>query len=199
MDAHTQTWWAKTFIGAAVMGLASPGCVRRTLTINTEPQGALVWLNGEEVGTAPVTTDFLWYGDYEVVARMPGYQTLSTHHVLKEPWYQLPGVDFFSEILYPGRVVDARTAEFTLEPEALPSTEQLLENAAAFRERALGPAPKTEEKKVDAPPDQSVKPAPLTTQGTPPVELEPPPGEPEVEPARMEMRPVSTPASPRKP
>ena len=42
------------------------GCVERKLTINTEPQGAVVFLNDEEIGTSPVTASFEWYGDYNV-------------------------------------------------------------------------------------------------------------------------------------
>ena len=71
------------------------GCVRRTVTIHSEPAGALVWLNDEEVGRTPVTTDFLWYGDYDVVVRKDGYQTLVTHAVIPQPWYQWPVLDFF--------------------------------------------------------------------------------------------------------
>ena len=113
------------------------GCVRRTLTINTEPQGAVVWLNDEEIGTTPVTTDFLWYGDYDVVARRRGYQTLRTHDKIDPPWYQLPGIDLISEALYPGWIVDARSMHFELRPEQLPSRDQLLENARRMRENAF--------------------------------------------------------------
>ncbi|MCP4263659.1 MAG: PEGA domain-containing protein, partial [Planctomycetes bacterium] len=46
------------------VSLLLSGCVERKLTINTEPQGALVILNDEEIGTSPVTVSFEWYGDY---------------------------------------------------------------------------------------------------------------------------------------
>ena len=55
------------------------GCVERKLTINTEPQGALVILNYEEIGTSPVTVSFSWYGDYRVRISKQGYETLNTH------------------------------------------------------------------------------------------------------------------------
>ena len=42
------------------------GCVERKLTILTEPEGALVALNDEEIGRSPVTVSFQWYGDYNV-------------------------------------------------------------------------------------------------------------------------------------
>jgi hypothetical protein len=44
------------FIAALLLG----GCVERELTINTKPEGALVILNDEEIGTSPVTVSFNW-------------------------------------------------------------------------------------------------------------------------------------------
>ena len=104
-----------------LVGLASAGCVRRTLIIETEPQGALVFLNDEEIGRSPVQREFLWYGDYDIVARKEGYATLHTHERINTPWYQVPGIDFFTELLYPGRIHDQRLMSFTLEPESLPT------------------------------------------------------------------------------
>ncbi|MEZ6082644.1 MAG: hypothetical protein R3E58_01500 [Phycisphaerae bacterium] len=37
-------------LACGIVALINTGCVRRTLTINTEPQGALIWLNDEEIG-----------------------------------------------------------------------------------------------------------------------------------------------------
>jgi hypothetical protein len=67
-------------------GLFLTGCVERKLTINTEPQGALVILNDEEIGTSPVTVSFEWYGDYWVRISKEGYESLNTHRPLKGPW-----------------------------------------------------------------------------------------------------------------
>ncbi|NOX59000.1 MAG: PEGA domain-containing protein [Planctomycetes bacterium] len=117
--------------------LVLTGCVRRTLTIDTEPQGALIWLNDEEIGRSPVTTDFLWYGDYDVIARLDGHETLKTHQLLRKPWYQWMLIDFFAEILYPGEIHDQRSMAFTLEPEVIPDRNELLDRAAEFRERTV--------------------------------------------------------------
>ncbi len=127
--------FGKLFIYATLGGivLLSSGCVRRTLTINTEPQGALLWLNDEEIGRTPVSVDFLWYGDYDVVARLDGYQTLTTHHEVECPWYELPGIDLVAEALYPGRIHDTHTMEFALEPAEPADREGLLERAKELR------------------------------------------------------------------
>lgn len=126
-----------TALSVAMLLLTPTGCVRRTLTITTEPSGALLWLNDEEIGRSPASVDFLWYGDYDVVARLDGHSTLVTNHPIKAPWYQLPGMDFFAEVLYPGWIHDQRQVHFELAPESLPEQAQLLQNAESFREEAL--------------------------------------------------------------
>jgi hypothetical protein len=97
--------------------------VERELTINTEPNGATVFLNDEQIGQSPVTTDFNWYGDYKVRISKPGYDTLKTHRELKAPWYDCFPFDFFAQVLYPGKIVD--TYEWTFE---LPDKTQIPED-----------------------------------------------------------------------
>ena len=113
------------------------GCVRRTMTITTEPPGAMVFLNDQEIGRSEVTTDFLWYGDYGVTLRKKGYETLKTHWEVKPPWYQYMPIDFFAEVLWPGHIHDTRDAHFVLQPKQLPTSEELVSRAAETRERAL--------------------------------------------------------------
>jgi len=116
---------------------ALAGCVERTLTITTTPEGALVWLNDEEVGRTPVTKNFTWYGDYDVMIRKEGYKTLKTHTRIQEPWYQIPPIDFFAECLVPATIRDNRHLEYTLEPAEQTGSDELVERAQQFRERTL--------------------------------------------------------------
>ena len=116
-----------------VVGLSSSGCVERQLTINTQPQGALVALNDEEIGTSPVTVSFSWYGDYNVAIRKAGFETFKTHRKLKAPWYDKFPFDFFAQILNPKRIVDSYEWTFTLEPEQQPTREELIQNAEELR------------------------------------------------------------------
>lgn len=122
---------------AVFLAAGLTGCVRRTVTINTDPQGATVHLNDQLVGTSPVSVDFTWYGDYDVVLRQEGYQTLSTNHRLDAPWYQLPGVDFVSEILVPWTIHDQQEMAFVLEPAEPVDADTVLNKAIEFRERTL--------------------------------------------------------------
>ena len=129
-----------TTIGLLGMMLAMAsvgGCVRRTLTIQSDPTAALVYLNDEEVGRTPVTVDFTWYGDYDVLVRKEGFETLRTHRKISPPWYQVPPMDFVAEVLIPVTYHDRQLMDFVLEPEQVPSNDELLEQAVLFRQRAL--------------------------------------------------------------
>jgi hypothetical protein len=120
------------FVLAANLLLA--GCVERTLTINTEPEGAIVILNDEEIGISPVTTSFEWYGDYNVRISKQGYETLKTHRNLKAPWYDKFPFDFFA-MLYPKRIVDTYEWTFELAPQKQPTTEELIRDAEELKEQ----------------------------------------------------------------
>jgi hypothetical protein len=110
------------------------GCVERKLTINTEPAGATVILNDEEIGTSPVTVSFNWYGDYNIRITKEGYETLKTHRELKGPWYDVFPFDFFA-MLNPARTVDSYEWTFELAPKQEPTREQLLQNAEELKEK----------------------------------------------------------------
>ncbi|MFQ5591766.1 MAG: PEGA domain-containing protein [Phycisphaerae bacterium] len=113
------------------------GCVRRTIIITTDPPGALVTLNDQEIGRSEVATDFVWYGDYTVTLRNEGYETLKTNLEVKPPWYQHMPVDFFAEVLWPWQIHDVHTAHFAMRPMELPAVEDLITRATETRERAL--------------------------------------------------------------
>jgi len=120
-----------SLIAAVILG----GCVERKLTINTEPQGALVILNDEEIGESPVTVNFNWYGDYWVRIRKEGYETLNTHRDLKGPWYDDFPFDFFTQIISPKRIVDSYEWTFELSPQKQPTREELIQNAEKLKEQ----------------------------------------------------------------
>ncbi len=122
---------------AFAMAISCLGCVRRSITITTEPKGALVYLNDQEIGQSDVTTDFIWYGDYDVVIRKEGFETLKTHTQVPAPWYQLIPVDFFAEVLWPGFIHDHHDRHFVLAPDKKITSDQLIDQANLIRRRAI--------------------------------------------------------------
>ncbi len=128
---------AKQFILLSTLLVAFflAGCVQRRLTVVTEPEGAIVWLNDEEIGAAPVTVNFNWYGDYRVRIEKPGYETLRSNRLLERPLHDWPGIDFVAQVLWPGHIVDEYMWEFELQPYQPTEAGELLEQAEAMRRR----------------------------------------------------------------
>ena len=115
------------------------GCIERTVSINTEPAGATVFLNDEEVGKSPVKVPFTWYGDYDIIVRKPGFKTLKTNQRFRAPWYQYPIIDIFAECLVPYTIHDDRAAPtYVMEKATAPDRKTLLESAEGLRQEALG-------------------------------------------------------------
>ncbi len=110
------------------------GCVERTVTITSEPAGALVHLNDQSVGRTPVTVPFTFYGVYDVRLEKEGYTPLWTTHKAEAPWWEFPGPDIVGEVIPNNRVELAW--HFELEPET-PVDEvdpdDLLEHARQMR------------------------------------------------------------------
>jgi hypothetical protein len=120
--------------------LSITGCVERKLTINTNPAGAQVWLNDEEIGTSPVTVSFNWYGDYNVRISKQSCVTLVTHRKLESPWYDYFPFDFFAGCLYPGRIVDSYEWSFDLAPQKEMGRQDLIEAAEKIKDQTQAPA-----------------------------------------------------------
>jgi len=75
------------------------GCAQRTVDITSAPSGALVYLNGEEIGRTPLRYDFTWYSNYEVTLRKDGWETLKTSKKIDPPLLFIPPIDLLGELV----------------------------------------------------------------------------------------------------
>jgi hypothetical protein len=126
----------KSLLLFCVLLVGAAGCVERKLTINTNPDGAQVFLNDEEKGVSPVTASFNWYGDYNITIRKQGCETLQTHRKLQAPWYDLFPFDFLTQIIYPGRIVDSYEWSFELAPQKEVGRQELIKAAEQIKGQA---------------------------------------------------------------
>lgn len=69
------------------------GCTSRSIVVTSEPPGALVTLNGVEVGATPLEVGFRYYGQYDLRMRKDGYQPLVATPWANAPWYEYPPID----------------------------------------------------------------------------------------------------------
>jgi len=92
------------------------GCVRRRMTIRSNPPGAVVYVDERRIGVTPVSTGYTYYGTREIQLVKDGHETVTEKHRFAAPWYQYPGIDFFAENLWPFETRDERVLDFDLPP-----------------------------------------------------------------------------------
>ena len=124
---------------AALPLLLWVGCVEQKMTITSDPPGMLVRVSDEEVGTTPITIDWVHPGDYEFILSGPGYQTRIASADIRARWYQWPVIDFFAAIS-PYRHVDHRYVHFEMEKLSLPPDDELISQGMEMREATAQPA-----------------------------------------------------------
>ena len=116
--------------------LAGAGCVERTIEITSEPSGALVHLNDQEVGRTPVEVPFTFYGTYDVRLEREGYAPTWAKRDADAPLWDLPGPDLVAEAV-PGlesRVHWHFQLDETPDAEAV-DADRLLDHARQLRAR----------------------------------------------------------------
>ena len=161
-----------------VVALSTMGCVQRRMMIRSHPAGALVYLNGQEVGRTPVSTDFTYYGDFEVKLIKDGYETETIIQPVPTPWYQWPGIDFVAENVVPQKIHDQRVLSYNLRPKVKQTPEQIRAAAEQLRTASRAHAAPTLTpalgEPVPAPSGSNLLPQPLAPELLPPPGVQPP-------------------------
>ncbi|MCL2117520.1 MAG: PEGA domain-containing protein [Planctomycetaceae bacterium] len=116
------------------------GCVRRRMFIRAFQEGysqpitgAMVYVNKQPVGRTPVTCHFTHYGTMEFTIVKEGFEPLTEYRKVKAPWYQWPGIDFFSEVVWPQEITDTKQIDFQLRPERIMTQDELIDRAESMR------------------------------------------------------------------
>ena len=130
----------KAALSIAVLALAAAlgGCLERDITFTSEPPGALVTLNGKEMGRTPFTTPFKWHGDYDIILELAGYKTIHTHADINVPPQEVVPFDLLND-LAPWKVEDHRYLRYKMEELVVPSEEELIRRAEELRAKNLQP------------------------------------------------------------
>lgn len=125
------------------------GCVLRSLTIDSQPPGAMVYLDDELIGETPVTTSFTYYGTRKITLEKVDaegrlmYERKIIYEKIKPPFYQMLPLDFFSELIIPAKLKDEHYLVYQLEPLQEVSKavrqEEVLKNAEDLRKRLHSP------------------------------------------------------------
>jgi hypothetical protein len=115
---------------------AFSGCVERRYTIRTDPPGATVIVNGEEIGPSPASKSFNYYGDRKITIILDGYQTKTLIQPINAPWWDNYVTEFFTENVVPVSLRDERDYKYALEPAQTPLQGELRDRAESLRSDA---------------------------------------------------------------
>lgn len=121
----------------AIVLAAGPGCIKRSISVRSDPPGALVYLDGLEVGKTPLDgVRFDFYGTREFTLHKDGYLAERQTVDINTPWYSYFPLDIFTELLNPWRIDDHRDFYFALKRAEHPETATVLRHAHETREIA---------------------------------------------------------------
>lgn len=172
-------------IAIACVCLLAVGCVDRRFLVETNAPGAMISVDGKQIGASPADSRWEYAGYYQINAVAPGYQPLTERVWIRPKWYEYPPFDFVAEVLWPFRIEDVRRIQLQMEPKRPVDQNELIRNADDLRERgrALPPSRVPDEKGTPTPN------APLGSSGTAPTVLprnmiDPVVGQPLVVPSR---------------
>ncbi|MEM8679864.1 MAG: PEGA domain-containing protein [Planctomycetota bacterium] len=128
---------SRRFLLAVLVILSlAPGCVRRRLTVRSNPPGAMVYVDDHQIGMTPVSTEFTYYGTRKIKLIKDGFETLTTEQKIDAPWYEIPPLDFVSENLILREVRDEREFDFNLKPQRIVPMQELRQRAENLRSAA---------------------------------------------------------------
>ncbi len=131
--------WTFCLLAMATICLGS-GCVSRRMMVYSDPPGAMVLLEGKEIGYTPVAVDFLYYGTREFTLIKDGYETKTVLQKVSPPWYQWPVIEFFADNFALHSITDRQAFNYSLEPRRINSSEDVLNRGESLRSEAqIGP------------------------------------------------------------
>ncbi|MCA9036217.1 MAG: PEGA domain-containing protein [Planctomycetaceae bacterium] len=120
-----------------VIILLQTGCVHRRFTVYSNPPGALVRVDGKDVGYTPASVDFTWYGTREIQLLKDGYETQTQMVSIPSPWYQKFPLDFLSDNFAGRHITDHRQFQFDLQPKRMDNMNDVRTRAESLRSEAL--------------------------------------------------------------
>ncbi len=115
MKARPPVYNLMFLVSAVLTALIAMSCVRSKVIVTTEPEGAVVTMNGVHLGETPLEHPFTWYWYYDFVAFKEGYETTKVRKRFYAPPYLWPGFDLVMEAM-PFWVKDTKRVNMVLEP-----------------------------------------------------------------------------------
>ena len=131
---------ARPLLAAAAVAAAalSGGCqsMHRRLSVQSDPPGALVLVDGRRIGVTPTSVTFDYYGGREITLVKDGFETQTFTAPVDPPFYQVPPLDFVTDNFVPTTIEDRRVIRRRLVPTRPVPTDGVLLRADELRNRS---------------------------------------------------------------
>ncbi len=92
-----------------------------------------MYVDDYQLGTTPVSHDFVYYGTRKIKLVKDGYETLTVRQPFPLPWYQYFPLDFVTENIIPWEVRDERVVDLAMVPAASTPPESVVARAEQAR------------------------------------------------------------------
>ena len=109
------------------------GCVQRRLIVRSQPEGAFVTIDRQQIGRTPLSVPYTYSGTREVQLEKDGFKTIKVQQRIDPTWYEKFPVSFITENFWPRELRDERLLEFQMEPKTQVQENLLLERANDLR------------------------------------------------------------------
>ncbi len=123
------------FVAVALVVCSS--CVKRSISVRSDPPDATVYLDGLQVGQTPaMNIPFNFYGTRQLALYKPGYLCEKRVVEIDRPWYSSFPIDIISELVIPWDISDRRRYYFSLKRAGRAEVGALMRHAHQTREIA---------------------------------------------------------------
>lgn len=124
-------------LSALLLSLLQVGCVHRRVTIHSNPPGALVRIDGQDIGFTPASVDYTWYGTREVQLLKDGFETQTQLITIAPPWYQIFPLDFISDNFLGTHIRDHRRFDLQMQPRQPDVAADVIQRGRSLRSEAV--------------------------------------------------------------
>lgn len=109
------------------------GCASRKITIYSEPEGAKVIVDSQEIGITPCTFPFTYYGTRQIILEKEGYQTERVLVPINPPLIHIFPFDILI-LFMPYPMVDLHHFSYTLSPSQESNLNEILKRGEELKE-----------------------------------------------------------------
>jgi hypothetical protein len=111
----------------------SSGCMQRRMIVRSAPEGAFVTVDGQPIGSTPISIPYTYAGTRDIKLERDGFKTIQVQQRLDPKWYQRFPLSLVSENFAGREIRDERVLDFVLEPKPQIQEDRLLERANDMR------------------------------------------------------------------